>query len=374
MSNLTLFRLPSIQKELDSVIASSISSFNTSVGDVSFWAETELRRQVEQGMKNYAQQLHMMACDNSGSGDTPGSGFKITFGIQLKLDYRVRFKANLNLGYGQRYNFFAPTASLHLSAYNSGLGVGVDKKNLVVDVTAAANIVIGWDEGTPLQSYTLNYNSPIPMKNDFKYGLSFGQLFTWNSALNENEFSLDRLQREGMIGFRIGDFNISSNNDTKRFYFGGGTDKGWTGGISIVTPLFEVGFQDFSGDYLREVENKNGEIIKIKQEEERERIVSAINLLKNNKEISKIEQAQKLLELKRELEKLIEDKFHNQTDYQKNLNKASTYIRFNSENGANASIDIIGDAWLQNLIHNKIKDFKFEYDHKRIDLWGGKEF
>ncbi|HEX8577897.1 MAG TPA: hypothetical protein VF677_16550 [Flavobacterium sp.] len=52
---------------------------------------------------------------------------------------------------------------------------------------------------------------------------------------------------------------------------------------------------------------------------------------------------------------------------------ASTYLRINN-NGANITIDVIGDAWLQNLIHKKIRDFKFEYEHKRIDVWGGFRF
>ena len=57
----------------------------------------------------------------------------------------------------------------------------------------------------------------------------------------------------------------------------------------------------------------------------------------------------------------------------KNLNKASTYFKINS-NGYNASIDIIGDAWLQNFIHRQIKDLRFEYDHQKTELWGGKSW
>ena len=67
---------------------------------------------------------------------------------------------------------------------------------------------------------------------------------------------------------------------------------------------------------------------------------------------------------------LTRGKFHQQTAYQKSLNKASTYLRF-SNNGAQITLDVIGDAWLQNAIHKAIKDFKFEYEHKKIDVWGG---
>ena len=55
-----------------------------------------------------------------------------------------------------------------------------------------------------------------------------------------------------LVGFRVGNVNVSSNNDTTNIpYFGGETDMGWTGGISVATPFIEVGFQDFTGDYLR---------------------------------------------------------------------------------------------------------------------------
>jgi len=141
---------------------------------------------------------------------------------------------------------------------------------------------------------------------------------------------------------------IKSNNQRlKEFaYFGGGTDMGWTGGLSIVTPLIEVGFQDFSGDYFRGEKDGSG--------------------MFNDDEKRDI--------LKEKGENPFESGFHRQTEYQKRLNKASTYIRFNQQNGYNATIDVIGEAWLQNGIHKAIKDFKFEYEHKNIQGWGGFRF
>ena len=121
---------------------------------------------------------------------------------------------------------------------------------------------------------------------------------------------------------------------------------GWTGGLTIVTPLVEVGFQDFSGDYFRKGKTRE-----------------------TNDDIDR-----DLMRSKEENKNPFTERFHRQTDYQKRLNKASTYIRFNQENGYNATIDIIGDAWLQNGIHKAIKDFKFEYEHKNIQGWGGFRF
>ncbi len=127
---------------------------------------------------------------------------------------------------------------------------------------------------------------------------------------------------------------------------------------------YGVGFQDFSGDYLKK---------DIEQENKRIDILKKIKGIKNSKKSKSL----KKIELKRledDLLKLTRGKFHKQTSYQKRLNKASTYIRFNQENGYNATIDVIGDAWLQNAIHRAIKDFKFEYEHKNIQGWGGFRF
>jgi len=138
-----------------------------------------------------------------------------------------------------------------------------------------------------------------------------------------------------MIGFRIGNVNVSSNNDTRKGYFGGGTDMGWSGGISIATPFFEVGYQDFTGDYYRGVENVKGTF---------NDDVIRENLIESGKNPNGY--------------------YHRQLPRHKNLNKASTYIRVN-----NGTVDYIGEAWLQNAIHKAIKDFRFEHTYKNIEVW-----
>ena len=360
MTNHSLFNLQSIETDLQSAIRSSMFNFKDSVGSVNFWAETDLRDNIEQSIRGYNHKLTGNQDGCCGYGDTPGSGFKVTFGLQVLVDYKVRYKANLNLGYGQRLGDFGATTSFHISAYNGGLGTGVGNSNLVVDITAAANVIIGGGQGIPLQSYSLNYNSPIPMLNDFQNSFSYGQLATWNSALNENQFSIDRIQREGMIGFRLGNVNVSSSNDTQRLYFGGGTDMGHTGQLSIATPLFELGFQDFTGGFSRS------------DDEKRNLILNQIKETKKNDTLSKFQRETRVSELEADLRTLTTS-YHHQTPYQKSLNKASTYIRLKN-NGYNATIDLIGDAWLQNAIHKSIKDFKFEYNHKKIETWGGKNW
>ncbi len=357
-----LYHFQSIETELRSAMNLALHDFSsTPNSNPNFLAITSLQRNLETAAQKIAKKNNTIS--NRSISNPPKFGYSISFGIQILVGYKIRFRGNANLGFGHRWNNFGATSSLHIAAYNGGLGTGFNKKNMVVDLTAAVNLTVGSGQGVPLQSYSLNYNSPIPTLNEFKNSFSYGQLLTWNSGINKNKFSLDRIQREGMIGFRLGNVNVSTNNDTRRFYFGDGGDKSWTGGISVATPLFEVGFQDFSGDYLHHAE----------EEKRREELNQEIKNLKRNAAINSFTKKQKIEELETRLKLLTEKNYHNQNSYQKNLNKASTYIRIN-KNGYNATIDLIGDAWLQNAIHKAIKDFKFEYNYKNVEVWGGKNW
>ncbi|WP_438711329.1 hypothetical protein ACSTS3_00025 [Aquimarina muelleri] len=356
----SLFDLQSIKSDLTTALNSSLSDIGGVHNNINSWVKVSLQEKMESSIGDIARKITTNG--NGKIGNPPGGGFRVTFGLQILVGYKIRVRGNANIGYGKRYGNFGATSSLHISAYNAGLGSGVHKKNLVVDLTAAVNLTVGAGQGTPLQSYSLNYNSPIPMLNDFQNSFSYGQLLTWNSALQENQFSLNRIQREGMIGFRLGDVNVSSNNDTKRAYFGGGTDMGWTGGISLATPFLEVGFQDFSGDYSRRDDILRNDISEM------------IVKVKKNKNLSKIQKQQQIQKLEQDLKKITSSRYHNQTSYQKRLNKASTYIRINNSNGYNATVDLIGDAWLQNAIHKAIKDFRFEYNYKKTEVWSGKSW
>ena len=367
MTKSNLFSLNSLDSNIRSALNNSLLDFKTKE-DIDFWAQTSLKRNAEKALSNISLKNNSNSANRNYTSniDPPGNGvngFRALFGIQLIIGYKVRFKATANIGYGQRWGNFGATSSLHFAAYNGGLGTGINKNNLVVDITAAANLTFGGGQGIPLQSNSLNYNSPIPNKNNFKNSLSYGQLATWNSNINKNQFSFNDIQREGMIGFRLGDINVSSSNDTRRLYFGDGGDKAWTGAISISTPIFEAGFQDFSGDYIHDAP----------EEAKRDKLSNEIRLLKRNSSLSKEEKKQKIALLEKEMKELTYSKYHNQTAYNKNLNKASTYFRIN-KNGANATIDLIGDAWLQNGIHRAISDFRFEYEQKKVEVWAGKSF
>ncbi|QCE43068.1 hypothetical protein [Psychroserpens sp. NJDZ02] len=361
MTESSLFSLNNMETDVWSALQSSVNDFNHKE-DIDFWAQSSLKRGAEDALGKIASKNGFTA--SNGFVDPPknGNGFRALFGLQISLGYKVRYKATANIGYGQRYGDFGLTNSLHVAAYNGGLGVGVGKKNFTVDITAAVNLTAGGGHSTPLQSYSSNYNSPIPNLNNFQNSFSYGQLLTWNSNVNHNQFSLDDIQRQGMIGFRLGDFNVSSNNDTSMFYFGDGGDRSWTGGLTVSTPLFEVGFQDFSGKYT---ENGASET-KLKE------LRQAIKNIKNS-DLSKAEKAEKTALFDKQLSELTDNSLHTQNNYQRNLNKASTYFRINN-NGNNATVDFIGDAWLQNFIHRSINDLRFDYQHQKTEVWRGKSY
>lgn len=242
------------------------------------------------------------------------------------------------------------------------MGVTGDDRKFTVDITAAVNLTVGSGNGTSLNSYTINNNSPIPNKNNFKNSISYGQFLTWNSNINENKFSIKDIQRQGMIGFRLGNVNVSSNNDTTRFYGGEGTDWNWTGGLYIDTPVISVGYQNYSGKYQLDAKVE-------RQLDDLKRQIKDIGKSK----LSKEEKKEKIAVLDKELTELTDKNLHTQTEFQKNLNKASTYFKLNY-NGNSASVEFIGEAWLQNSIHKQIKDLRFEYGHQKTELWVGRSF
>ncbi len=357
MISKSLFLMPELNVSINESINFSVMQMGDQSKNPSFDLQNNLKTNLESSLHNWRSNFKTANASCPTCPNPPGYGFRVNFGLQILLDFKIRFKGNVGVGYGQRWGDVAGVAALNASIYNHGLGTAVNSRELVIDVTAATYLTVGGGKGTPLTTNTLNYNSPSPILNDFKNSFTYGQLVTWNSALNEKRFSPTDIQREGMIGFRLGDFNVSSNNDTKRLYQGGGTDKGWTGGLSIVTPLFEVGFQDFSGDFQ-----------KLEQEDKRDKLIDKIkNLKKSNGSSIELEA------LEGELLVLTKGKFHNQSSYQKSLNKASNYFRFKN-NGSDLTIDLIGDAWLQNMIHKSIKDFKFEYNFHDTDIWSGQSF
>jgi hypothetical protein len=256
----------------------------------------------------------------------------------LDGDPPFAFNVGVRFGFGNsgfNYNFNASvglqhsTPNLNLSSFitaniygGSQLGTQNGSKKMQYDVSGGAYMTAGSGKGDAHNFYVLNYNSPSPFKNTFDLSVSFGQLITYNSAINERGDG-PGIQTQGLFGLRLGNnFSLSYNNDaTSAPTFAGifrkslgvlNTDAGWTGALSINAFGIEAGYQNFSG--YRSMGFPGFGV----------------------------------------------GKKYPQTKYHQSLNKASSYIQYNG-----SRFEYFGDAWLQNLIHNYIsKESTYEYAYR----------
>ncbi len=255
-------------------------------------------------------------------GPGPNKGFGITFGVKISFDAKIRFNAGVGVGYGFQGPNVSGAAAMNFNIYNHGLGTRAQERNLVYDITASAYLVGGLGQGRDMPNYLLNYNTLSPFSDQHKFSLTYGQMLTWNSELNQRKFSFDDIQRQGLFGFRLGNaVKVSTNNDGSIFpYLGGGTDMGWTGGINIFTPLVEFGYQNFTG---------------------RGTAFDGSPAPVSGRQYS--------------------GTMYQQDGWNRSLNKASTFLRFNTGGNSQYTLDLYGDGWFQNWIHNRFSNPKFEY-------------
>ena len=355
MSSTTLFEIPFSEFQLKNAVSSALQqSLNN---PTKFSIESNLEAVVRSYMQENLKNVRLGSqCENCPPNNGLRTNFLIT--LQIQIDYKISFKAGVHAGLEYRFGDFYSNQSLNFSFYNSGLGTPIyhnskEKQMVVVDATIYLGAGIGKGEADAMNQYIINYDTPIPVSNTFKNSGSYGAAFTWNSAVNQ-KFNLGDVQRMGVWNFRSGDFGLSTYNDSKKGYIGGGTDHGNTGGITLSFNIanwgnLELGYQNFTGKY-----NETGAP---------EQKMKYLNYLRKEKVITKDVFKQKIEEL---LEK---SPYHSQDNYQKSLNRASNFLRFQKDKNS-IRLDVESKGWFQNSIHNKIKDSQFEYDNpKPINLW-----
>ena len=211
------------------------------------------------------------------------------------------------------------------------------------DFAVDTRVLSGSNLGTPHNFYTLNYNTPSPFNNTFDSSLSYGQMLTYNSAINALGDGPD-IQSQGFVGGRFGNnFSFSTNNDASiygsylLFNKNNKTDAGWTGGIVINAGGIEFCYQNFSG-YWPEFGKKdsNGEPLypygHVFSAENR------ANIGQNGK-------------------------------YHQGLNRAFNFVRKGSVTGGAFS-----EAWFQNWIHKKVSnDGTYIYNNQgNVNISSGK--
>lgn len=318
MTSLSLINLDSVNSDLRSAINSSLFEFGQFHSNPEFWAKTSLKNNVEAAIKKTSAKATTSEFSRK---DPPGSGFKVQFGLEINLSCKIRVKPHLRLDYGQRYGSFAGTTSLYMSAYNKGMNTPItNNSKFAFDVAASVNLTLGGGEGKSLQAHAVK-GTKIPMENNFKNAVSFGETLSWNSAQHDNQFSLDSIQRKETIGFRLGNVNVVTNNDV----FGREAKDWWKGGVSIITPIFAVSFQDFYNDTFYNKKNES------------------------NRGLASL----------------------NSGSYGSGVNKASTYIRLNKSGGYNSTVDLISDApQLENVVHKTMADVDIKSAFENIELCG----
>ncbi|MBX7227994.1 MAG: hypothetical protein K1X48_00065 [Burkholderiaceae bacterium] len=332
--------IPNMDKTLDLAIARSIEhSFSfvnienqVNLPPIRQVFENNLRDGFGSWIRNLSRSNEGLISPSLGIGNTyppiSRSGFGFTVGIKIKLDYKIRFNFDMGMGYSVGGENFGGASTLHFSMYNHGLGTRAREKRMVYDVTASAYIIGGGGDGIPMPNYLLNYNTLSPFPDRHKWSAMWGQMLTWNSELNHRSFSIKDIQRQGLFGFRLGNIiKFSTNNDATILPYLGGrflrekTDNGWTGGLILYTPLFEIGYQSFTGTGIA----FDGKIAPVGGTD-------------------------------------YKGTYYHQDSYNESLNKASSYLRFN--NGFNSlTLDFFGDGWFQNWIHKIYKNPKFIYPH-----------
>ncbi|MFJ1492192.1 polymorphic toxin type 23 domain-containing protein [Capnocytophaga canis] len=374
MGRLSLFQMPFSEFGLKDAVSEALLQEinNTSVNQFSIEnsLEAAIKSHIQSGLKNASFNGQCPTCP-------PNNGLRTKFmlTLQIQINYRVSFKAGLHAGLEFGNNWSSINSSAHLSLYNSGLGTPIyennkEKPKLVVDATVALNAMVGNErgKGSPMKQYLINYDTPMPVENTYSdWSVGYGQAFTWNSAINNNKFDLKEVQRQGIINVRVGDFSLSTNNDTKRGYFGGGTDHGWTGGLLLSFNVaqfgtFEVGYQNFTGKYDDKADpEKNMDML------------DNLEYKKDNPlELSKRDWRKSIRRMKKDL--LNEFPYHSQDNLQKSFNRASNFLRVQKDMHS-IRLDIESNGWFQNGIHNLINDFKFKYDSpKPIGIWIEKAF
>ncbi|WP_333596451.1 RHS repeat-associated core domain-containing protein [Schleiferia thermophila] len=268
---------------------------------------------------NYCFNNPVHFTDPDGRWPGPPFGFRLGFNLGLGSN-GVNFNVTASAGVEHRTPNFQAVALASASVYGGQqLGTSSMTRGLQFDVTAGAYASVGTGTGSAHNFYTLNFNTASPFNNTFNTSFTYGQVRTFNSAINASGDG-PGWQTQGIVGARFGEnFSFSSNNDAK--FYGTGftnrllgdnnTDAGWTGGIVLNIGGVEAGYQNFSGYWSEFGSEGTGY----------GHIFSAENRLGGN------------------------------GAYHQSLNRAFNFVR-----SGNFTVGVFSGAWLQNWIHKNISD------------------
>jgi len=280
-------------------------------------------------LKNFNPEVGTSGNYSSGSGD----GFNARIGLTVIFGIgKPKLKLTSGIGYGDRSDNFGGAANLNFNMYNYGLGSSPQFNNgWNWDVTASAYITVGSGRDQAMAVQTLNTDTLSSHDNTFEKSLTYGQLLNFNSGINGGQFTWQNVQRQGLIGLRLADTQVMSNNDVAiPPYWGGDTDHGWTAGVTIShKDVAELSFEAFTG---------------------------IASNYKGNFSPGNVPQ------------------YYTQTPFQESFNLGLTRFRF-KDAGAHYDFEIEGSLWGQDLVHDlqNIPRFKPQTNQFNLRFLGDSE-
>ncbi len=177
------------------------------------------------------------------------------FGVLLAAGFTFGFKKqshfnfNLAAGVSWKKDFFMGGTNLAINLYSGGLGTQqavTGKMEFQGDFILSPSVTFGFQDGDLMPLYTFNSSSLSTVFDNYKYNLTLGQNFVFNTN--------GRNQRVASFGLRIDDFSIHTYNDVRivPILVGDGDDRWWTGGVqsNIVLPdgnILSFGSEVFTG-------------------------------------------------------------------------------------------------------------------------------
>lgn len=193
----------------------------------------------------------------------PPFGFKASFRVSFGSN-GLSFKANASIGVGVGGSNLQGVGFAGISVYaGNQVGTSSMARGVQFDATAGGYATLGTGSGNSHVVNTLNPDTPSGITNDFRTSLTYGNMYTYSSAVNAERGPNDggAIQRLGMIGFKaFGDLSFTTSNDTKMLG-GGGTDKGQTGNGTLNVGGangFSLSYINYTGSYDTNQEPING--------------------------------------------------------------------------------------------------------------------
>jgi RHS repeat-associated protein len=187
------------------------------------------------------------------------------FGAYLRMSLGtggLSIRGGLSASVSANYGSVQAAGVGNFNFYNRGVGAS-SEGGWGFDASVGAGVTAGWggNDARPMPNYIGNVTSASSLQNTYQNSVTYGQAMIFSKGLyDEGMGDNPGFQRNGVIGARFGGFSFSSHNDTD-FYGGGGSDKGFTGGMRLSVDggsngLLHFGTEVYTGTPYKYIRNQ----------------------------------------------------------------------------------------------------------------------